>query len=213
MTYLERIAQKPQWQADNDFLGGILFRGYLPKEPPCQPEDLPRIRQIITAYPGKLQENREIRSTAYLVLARHLREIPDPDYMRWHIAQIPLESDKYVLDNMMVPMKNWPHLPPDTDITPLLAAIRDSRWLVYQGAISALSLSNTDAARAAVRPFLSREPVRKNEPTYADVCATLAKIGTPEDLPVLEELYQRANRNIRETLEIAMDGIKKRYKF
>lgn len=211
VTYEERIAQKPRWQADNAFIGGILFRGYLPGQPPCLREDLLRIRRIIEAYPGKLQENRELRSTAYLALARHLSQIPDPVCMRWHLSRIPLENDKYVLGNMLDWIRYWPCIPPDADITPLLECTRDSRWLVYEGAIEALSLCDTEEAREAVRPFLKREPIRKNEPVYGSVGMTLAKIGTPEDIPVLEELLARANRNIKYNLNWAISGIRMRY--
>lgn len=203
MTYEDRIAKNSQWREDAAFLGRAILGFHL--------ENLPRIRQIIEAYPGKTRENRDNRKYGYLALVRHLKHFPDPDYMRWHIAQIPKETDKYLLSWMMCEIKDWPYLPVDIDITPLLDCTRDERWLVRQGAVWALSLSDTDTAREAVRLFLRLEPIRKNEPDYMYVCDTLSKIGTPDDLPVLETLYQRANRNLKYTFSCTIKNIKERY--
>ena len=204
MTYEERIAQNPQWREDAAFLGRAIFEFHL--------ENLPRIRQIIEAYPGKARENRENRQRGYLALVRHLKHFPDPDHMRWHIAQIPKETDKYMLAYMMDEIADWPYLPLDTDITPLIECTKSDKWLVYQGAIEALSICDREEARQAVRPFLQREPIRKNEPVYGDLGRFFARVGTPEDLPLLKDLYLRANRNIKVNLEYAISGIKKRYR-
>jgi len=203
VTREERISQKPQWQTDMTWIGNQLFH--------TAKENLPQIRQIIEAYPGKLPEDREMRETAYLVLVRHLRDYPEPDYMRWHIAQVARETDRYILHYMLDEIANWPFLPSDTDIVPLLNCTKDPRWLVYEGAIEALSICDREEARQAVRPFLEREPIRKNEPVYGDLGRFFAMNGTPADLPVLEALYKRADRNIKYNLEYAITGIKKRY--
>ena len=203
MTYEERIAQNPQWREDAAFLGRAIFEFRM--------ENLPRIRRIIETYPGKARENRENRQYGYLALVRHLKHFPDPEYMRWHIGQILKETDKYILSSMLDEIANWPYLPPDTEITPLLVCTKSEKWLIYQGAIEALSICDCEEARQAVRPFLQWEPVRKNEPIYGDLGRFFARVGTPEDLPVLEELYARANRNIRVNLEYAISGIKERY--
>lgn len=204
MTYLERIAQNPQWQKDNVFVGEAIFQ--------TRRENLPRIKQIIEAYPGKRQENREIRATAYLAMVRHLRDFPEPGFMCWHIAQIPQESDKYILHYMLDEIKDWPYLPPEADITPLLQCAKSDKWLIYQGAIMALSICDTEPAREAVRPFMALEPIRKNEPTYMYLTCTLARIGTPEDLPVLKALVtQSTNRNIKAGLDDAIARIEERF--
>lgn len=203
MAREERIAQNPQWWQDYDFLAKRLFE--------FKQEDMPRIRQIIESYPGKFSENKDMRGRAYLVLVRHLRQFPDPDYIRWHIAQIPKETDKYILGNMMDEIRNWPGLPPGTDITPFLECAKSDKWQIYWAGIHALSICDCDEARQVVRPFLQREPIRKNEPTYETVLYTLQKIGTPDDIPVLEELTQKATRNIRYCINLAIDAIKQRY--
>lgn len=119
MTYEDRIAKNSQWREDAAFLGRAILEFHL--------ENLPRIRQIIEAYPGKTRENLDNRKYGYLALVRHLKHFPDPDYMRWHIAQIPKETDKYLLSWMMCEIKDWPYLPVDIDITPPCWTAREMR--------------------------------------------------------------------------------------
>lgn len=204
MGYVERIAENPQWKIDMSFVGEALFQ--------TEGENLPRIKQIIETYSGKLQENRDMRKTAYLAMVRNLRDFPNPDYMRWHIAQIPKEKDKYILSSMLDEIKDWPYLPPETDISPILDCVKSDKWLIYQGAIKALGICNMEIAREAVRPFLRLEPIRKNEPVYMYLCETLARIGTPEDVPLLRAISLRStNRNIKHGLMYTISEIELRF--
>ena len=203
MTREERVAQNPQWGIDYSFLYKRLFE--------FEQQDISRIRQIVEAYPGPLPEHRDMRSRAYLALVRHLCRFPEADCMRWHIAQIPKETDKYILNNMMTEIKDWPYMPPETDISPLLDCTQSDKWLVYDSAICALSICDCEEARLAIRPFLRREPIRKNEPIYSTVLYTIQKIGTPDDIPVLERLSLEATRNIKFCIELAIEAIKQRY--
>lgn len=205
MGYAERVAEKPQWKIDMSFVSEALFQ--------TNGENIPRIKQIIETYSGKLQENRDIRKTAYLAMVRNLRDFPDPDDMRWHIAQIPKESDKYILHCMLDEMKDWPFLPPETDISPILDCAKSEEWLIYQGAIMALGICDTETAREAVRPFLKIEPVRKNEPVYMYLCETMSRIGTLEDVPLLRDISLRStNRNIKSCAAGAASKIELRLK-
>ena len=203
VTQEERIAQNPQWRKDYDFLYKRLFE--------FEQENIPLIRQIIESYPGKLPENRDLRRRGYIALSRHLRRFPDPEHMKWHIAQVTEETDKWILASIMDELWYWPGLPEGTNIQPLIACTKSDKWLIFQSALDALSLCDCDEARQAVRTFLTREPIRKNEPTYSSVMLALQKIGTPDDLPVLEELHTRATKNIRVCIDLAIDAIKQRY--
>ena len=204
MGYVERIAENPAWKIDMTFVGEAIFQ--------TKSENLPRIKQIIETYSGKLQENRDMRKTAYLALVRNLRDFPNPDYMRWHIAQIPKESDKYILSSMLDGIRDWPCLPSETDISPILDCVKSDKWMIYQGAIMALGICNTEIAREAVRSFLRLEPIRKNEPVYMYLCETLARIGTPEDVPLLKEISLRStNRNIKHGLIHTISEIESRF--
>lgn len=202
--YAERVAENPQWKADMAFASKALFET-------CR-ENIPRIRQIIETYAGELPENRDMRKTAYLAMVRNLRDFPDLDEMRRHIAQISNESDKYILHSMLDEIKDWPYLPAETDISPIFACAKSDRWLIYQGAIMEFGICDSDAAREAVRPFLRLEPIRKNEPTYLLLCETLSRIGTPEDVPLLKELSSRTtNRNIKSCSAGAASKIESRF--
>ena len=125
------------------------------------------------------------------------------------LEQLAKETNKYALGAILSKIAKLT-LPPAADITPIIECTKSERWLVRHSAIQALGASNSDAARRALREWLSLEDEKeyKYELIYANVAMT--RIGQVDDIPYIEKHIKSRFRDVRGSAEWAMDAVRSR---
>ena len=153
------------------------------------------------------EKDKDKRDKAYFILGHIAKNIDDKTTGQFLINRIEKETDKYVISSMLGILAKVIK-PKGTDLTPLIAATKDERWLVSQKAIQAFAKSEDEIAEATLINFLdtSEDP---HELIYSN--ATLNKIGTPKAIPHLEKHLKSRKRDVKLSAQFAIDEIKKRH--
>jgi len=178
------------------------------------PELFPLLREIITSHEGKAKAKREVRNAAYFIYGRLMEQVFLPENAPFYLGRLAVEIDKYVLSSILDRVKDWGRkgrlLPPEVDVSPVIALTVDDRWLVRHSAIHALSACPGEASRRACTFYLGQEDEKayKYEIYYANIA--LQTIGMPEDIPLLERFLKSRRPDLKLTAQYAIQYIRER---
>ena len=163
------------------------------------------LREIILANTG----DTESRKNAYCQLGALLQENMDPEICQFFVDQLLRETDRLVLDAMLIALSKL-SIPPQVNIHPMVLYTRHIDPLVRRSAIYSLRASDSDASREALRAWLQRKPEKftRFELTYALVA--LGAVGRPEDLPLLQRYAQGDTLDVRTAAGNAIENIQNR---
>ncbi len=152
----------------------------------------------------------KVRENAYSVLAKLLLKTFEPEHCQFLIDRLKAESNKHVLHTMLTGISRL-QLPPGVDISAIVACSKNNEWLVRHSAIVALTQSNTDASRKAVRYWVAQEDEKqyKFELIYAN--AALGCIGEIDDIDLLAKHTNSRIPDVKDSALFAINNIKQRF--
>lgn len=178
------------------------------------PALFPLLREIITDNEGKAKTRREVRRAAYFVYGRLMEKAFSPAEAPFLLERLRVESDKYVLSNLLDRMGDWGRkgllLPEGMDFSPVLALTRDDRRQVRHDALRALSACPGEASREACAFYLRQgdEKTYQYEIYYANIA--LQTIGTAAEIPLLERFLKSRRPDLKLTAQYAVQYIRER---
>ena len=170
-------------------------------------EIFPFLREYIEQKNKK--SDTKIRENSYTVLVMLLLKNMEPAYCQFLIDRLNIETDKHVLHTMLSWISRL-QLPVDIDITAITARSKSDEWLVRQSAILALSRSDTDTSREAVRYWVAQEDERKYKFELIYANAALGYIGELCDIDLLERHTHSPIHDIKDSSIYAIDNIRQR---
>lgn len=154
-------------------------------------------------------KDKKYRDAAYFILGKLLENNPDNEFIVFYLQLMKVETDKYILSSMLDRLSEI-IIPSDISIEIIISLSMSEKWLIRHSAINALGSSATSASKQALYYYLNQvdENAYKYEIIYAN--ASLGKIGSVEDIPVLEQHIKSKIRDVRYSAEFAIHRIQER---
>jgi len=122
------------------------------------------------------------------------------------VESLPSEKNKYALSSLLHALARAPKADA-FDIVPVLALLRDKRWLVRHAAIESLKGARSPQAEDSILKLMA------DNSDADDLCychSTLNQIGTPKSLPALTANLKSRKRDVRMSAESAIAAIRAR---
>ena len=168
---------------------------------------LPILETIILEHPRP--KERRVRGNAYFVYGKVLKNTFQRAGYAFLLQRLTVETDKYVISSLMDRLADL-EIPGNLDIAPVIAHARNEKWLIRHSAIRVLGACAVPESREALAWYLMQEDEKKykHEITYAN--AAMGKVGTAEDIPLLERHLHSRRPDIRISAELAIQRIKAR---
>lgn len=152
---------------------------------------------------------KKYRNAAYFILGKLIRNVPDIDGIVFYLKQLEVETDKYILSSMLDRISDFV-IPTYISIEIIASLSLHEKWLIRHNAINALGSSATLESKKALYYYINQEDEKtyKYEITYAN--ASLGKIGSMDDIPIIEQHLKSKIRDIRLSAEFAIQSIRER---
>lgn len=201
------IARMGTAEQVSDSRDSVSWKAHREAETLDDPALLPLLEEIIAAHP-KAKE-RQIRCDAHFIYGKILKNRFTREGCAYLIGRLEAETNKYALYPILDLLRDLP-IPADMDIASILRCARHEQWLVRHSAIRALGACPSEESREALRWYLRQEDEKayRQEIIYAQ--AALGRMGTPEDIPLLEGRLRSRSRDVRLSAEIAIERIRAR---
>lgn len=169
----------------------------------------PALRKLILL--NLKPKDKKYRDAAYFIMGKLLKNCPENEYISFYLQQMEMETDKYVLSSMLDRVSDIT-IPINISIEIIVALTMSEKWLIRHSAISALGSSTTSESKQALYYYINQmdEKAYNYEITYAN--ASLGKIGSVEDIPILEQHIKSKIHDIRDSAEFAIHRIQERVK-
>lgn len=150
-------------------------------------------------------KDKKFRKAAYFVFGKLLKNVPQVGAVNFYLEQLGAENDKYILSDMLDRIADI-EIPADISVTPIVTLAMNEKWLIRHSAICALGSSSTLESKQTLAYYIKQEDVKsfKYEIVYAN--AALGRIGSLEDIPLLE---QHAKSRIHDVRDSALFAIKR----
>lgn len=154
-------------------------------------------------------KDKKYRNAAYFTMGKLIKNVPDIDGIVFYLEQLKVETDKYILSSMLDRISDFT-IPLDISIEIIASLSLHEKWLIRHSAINALSSSATSESKKALYNYINQEDEKayKYEITYAN--ASLGKIGSMDDIPIIKQHFKSKIRDIRISAEFAIQSIKER---
>ncbi|QTE74287.1 HEAT repeat domain-containing protein [Clostridiales bacterium FE2010] len=155
---------------------------------------------------NRQKKQKKIRAAAYFIIGKVLLQTFSREACEFLIRQLETETDRNILSRILHRIKDL-KLPADVDISLIIACTKHDKWDVRHSAIYALGASDTAESKEALAYFLNQEDENKYnyEITYAN--AALGRIGTKEDIPLLEKHMNSRKHDMRDSARFAIQRI------
>lgn len=186
----------------------VSWNAYREAEKLTNPDIYPLIKDIILNIPTSRGNKL---NAVYFIMGKLLKNTPSAEYLNFYIHRLSVESDKYLIHSML-DLLACVQIPSDTDIRNIIDCTTNDKWLIRYSAINALGACNTNESRETLASFVCQTDEKKyrNEIIYAN--ASLGRIGTVEDIPLLEQHIASRIRDIKSSAEFAIKQIQERWK-
>lgn len=171
----------------------------------------PILKEIVCENEHKRDRNkRMIRNSAYFIGGELLKNVFDHDFLVFFIERLRIETDKYVLMNMLDSLSEIDVLD-EVDIGPIIEHTRSEKWQIRFSAITALGSFGSEESRACLRKVIELEDENSfdYEITYAQ--AAMGRIGTKEDIRSLQKHAGSCKHDVRDSARFAIERIYERY--
>lgn len=158
---------------------------------------------------NRQKKNKDIRNAAYYIIGVMLCNSFNKDACSFLIQQLRTENDKYVVETILDRLAAV-SIPEDIDISLIIECSKNEKWQIRQSALCALGSSATKESKEALIYYINQEDEKKYECEIIYSNASLGKIGTKEDIPILQKHAGSRKRDIRESAKFAIDRISRR---
>lgn len=154
-------------------------------------------------------EEKPLRNAAYFILGKLLRNAPQNEYIAFYIECLTKETDKYLLSQMLDRIADL-SIPTSLSIEPVMSLAKSETWLIRHGAIRALGASATRESVELLAYYINQSDTKANRLEIIYAIAALGKIGSEEDMGMLERHTASEIRDIRDSAAFAIQRIKER---
>lgn len=158
---------------------------------------------------NRQKKNKDIRNAAYFIIGVMLRNSFNKEACSFLIQQLRTETDKYVIESILDRLAAV-SIPEEIDISLIIECSKNDKWQIRQSALNALGSSSTKESKEALSYYLNQEDEKKYEYEIVYSNASLGKIGTKKDIPLLQKHASSRKRDIRESAKFAIDSINNR---
>lgn len=155
------------------------------------------------------KKDKKYRNAVYFIYGNLLKRYPEKERIEFYLDQLPKEADKYVLESML---GNLEYIPTQRDISveTIIELTKSEKWQIRHSAIIALGSFLSAEGKAVLHSFIGQTDEKKYEYEIIYATAALGKIGTEEDLPILETHIKSRKRDVRESAKYAVESVKAR---
>lgn len=204
MSLITRMTVKEEFRTSQE---SVSWHAHREAETLTDPDLYPILKNIILSRQSK--KDTDIRDAAYFIMGKLFLKVPSDEYCIFYIQQLENETNKYLVSSML----DWLcdiEIPLDADISPIIACTKSDKWLIRYSAIKALGSSNTKESKETLAYFLNQTDDKKykDEITYAN--AALGRIGTLEDIPLLEQHVKSRKWDVKDSAIYAIERIQQR---
>jgi len=154
-------------------------------------------------------KDKKNRDAAYFIMGKLIKNAPNDDGIAFYLKQLEIETDKYILSSMLDRLSDIT-IPTKIPIGIIVSLSTSSKWLIRHSAINSLGSSATLESKQALYFYINKDDEKKYkyEITYAN--SSLGKIGSIEDIPIINQHIKSKIRDIRESAEFAIKRIQER---
>lgn len=152
------------------------------------------------------EKNKKNRDRAYFILGHLAKNTTDRSATQYLIHRVDQEIDKYIIGSLLDRIADL-EKPKGTDLTPIIKATKNNKWLIRHSAIQALENSNDQVAENTLIEILNKSE-DPSDLTYSN--STLNKIGTAKAIPNLERHLSSRKRDVKISAKLAIEEIRKR---
>lgn len=152
------------------------------------------------------EKDKKKRDKAYFILGNIAKNIDESVATNYLIQRVAKETDKNIISSLLNRISNIKK-PVGTDLSPLINAIKNDKWLIRHSAISSLNNSLDPLAETVLIEILENS-IDPYDLTYTN--ATLNRIGTPRAIPYLEKHLKSKKRDVKDSAKYAIEEINKR---
>ena len=195
MTVKERMVSSDE---------SISWHAYREAEKISDASVFPLLMKIIEDNSQKKQ--KDIRAAAYFIMGKVLLRTFSREACEFLIRQLEKETDRYILSEILDLIEGL-KLPADVDISLIIACTKHDKWDVRHSAIHALGASDTTESKEVLAYFLNQEDENKYNYEIIYANAALGRIGTKEDIPLLEKHMNSRKRDMRDSARFAIQRI------
>lgn len=174
-----------------------------------KPSFYPILEQLILLH--LKPKDKKIRRAAYFIFGKLLKNAPQDEPISFYLKQLEVERDKYILSDMLDRIAEI-KIPAAISVKPIVTLAMNEKWLIRHSAIRALGASSTIESKQTLAYYINQEDVKdfNYEITYAN--ATLGRIGSSEDIPLLEQHIKSRKHDVRDSALFAIERIRARIK-
>lgn len=200
-----RMIQKDAGPTNSD--DSVSWHAYREAEQLTQPELYPILKNYIESHPKPKDKTK--RHCAYFILGKLLRHVPQREYLAFFLACLEQETDKYILSAMLDRIADL-QLPDDVSVDYIASLAMHKAWLVRHSAINALGASFSPEGKKILLYYINQEDTKACRFEIVYAIAALGRIGTKDDIPLLERHVHSRLKDVRESAEFAIERIEKR---
>ncbi|HQZ95934.1 MAG TPA: hypothetical protein PLP21_06415 [Pyrinomonadaceae bacterium] len=152
------------------------------------------------------ESDKKVRGAAYFILGKVAKNTEDDSVAQFLIDRTSVEKDQYIVGSIFDSLADIIK-PVGTDLSLLIEATKNSKWLIRHSAISALKRSQ-DPRAEEVAIEISRQSTDSFDVVYAN--EVLNDIGTMRAIPILEKHLSSRKRDVKDSAKYAVEAIQKR---
>ena len=154
-------------------------------------------------------KDKKYRNAVYFIMGKLIVNVPDIEGIVFYIKQLEIETDKYILSAMLDRISEFA-IPTYINIEVIASLSLHEKWLIRHSAINALGSSAALESKKALYYYINQEDEKtyKYEITYAN--ASLGKMGSMDDIPIIEQHLKSKIQDIRRSAEFAIQCIRER---
>jgi len=154
-------------------------------------------------------KDKKYRNAAYFIMGNLIKYVPDIELIVFYLKQLEIETDKYILSAMLDRISNFA-IPTYIPVKIIASLSFHEKWLIRHSAIKALGSSATLESKKTLYYYIKQEDEKayKYEIIYAN--ASLGKIGSMEDVSIIEQHLKSKIRDIKGSAEFAIQSIRER---
>ncbi len=187
----------------------ISYKAYREAEKLSDVSLLPFLKETILLNQNNNSKDKKLRNSVYFIIGKIIKNSFDESACKFLVERLDVETDKYILSGILDLFVEV-NIPSNIDIDPIIRCSESDKWLIRHSAIQALGSSNTEKSKEAIYYYLNQEDEKKYsyEITYAN--ASLGKIGTDDDIPILKKHLTSRKHDIKDSAAFAIKRIENR---
>ncbi len=200
MELIEKMGKKERVHSSAE---SDSFKAYREAETINDPTVFPKLLEIAMKE-GKA--NKSMRSEVYSFIAIVLENVFNEEACQFLVNQVEKEKDKSVRARLLY-LISCLSVSDNIDISPLVICSKSDNSRVRCDALRALGAFSSEEAKDALAYYLVQDYEKKYKYEILYAVASLGRIGTSSDVPLLEKWLSSKNSDIKSAASYAINRI------